>query len=319
MTGLPKITIAILLECNCSSERPIGAVHKPIISKRKDIASRAKKASAVLNNGRVVDTNSRAVDGLNSRCAPGDQHIIQINHCGAGAAIHPNVREGRRQAIIANSRVANHNHAAGCDRKAAIVFAEISVLLIVTRAEIAADAGATTIPLEAEPVTWVFEIKTCTGLEVGSTLMARGLKPKNLQWPIMTLPAEKTATPFSPWPAIPSKSRPRSRTTSLEPAETLIPFVPVTKTPDTTGVPSIVIALVIVRAPNPPGSRTSISPPANVLEIAPANVLHGAVRLHGFASSPTPDTHVRVACPYKLAAISDSNMIFAVFINKRRE
>jgi hypothetical protein len=24
--------------------------------------------------------------------------------------------------------------------------------------------------------------------------------------------------------------------------------------------------------------------------------LHGAVRLQGFASSPTPDTHVRVAC-----------------------
>jgi hypothetical protein len=38
-----------------------------------------------------------------------------------------------------------------------------------------------------------------------------------------------------------------------------------------------------------------ISPPAAVFEIAPANVLHGAVRLHGLASSPTPDTHVRVA------------------------
>jgi hypothetical protein len=32
------------------------------------------------------------------------------------------------------------------------------------------------------------------------------------------------------------------------------------------------------------------------LLIAPANVLHGAVRLHGFASSPTPDTQVRDAC-----------------------
>jgi hypothetical protein len=32
------------------------------------------------------------------------------------------------------------------------------------------------------------------------------------------------------------------------------------------------------------------------LLIAPANVLHGAVRLHGLASFPTPDTHVRVAC-----------------------
>src|SRR5205807_4349168 len=61
-------------------------------------------------------------------------------------------------------------------------------------------------------------------------------------------------------------------------------------------VPSIVIALVMVTDPKPPGSRTSISPPSAVLEMAPANVLQGAVRLHGFASSPTPETQVRVAC-----------------------
>jgi hypothetical protein len=54
--------------------------------------------------------------------------------------------------------------------------------------------------------------------------------------------------------------------------------------------------LVMVTAPNPPGSRTLISPAAAVFEIAPANVLQGAVRLHGLASSPTPETHVRVAC-----------------------
>src|SRR5205814_6559931 len=60
-------------------------------------------------------------------------------------------------------------------------------------------------------------------------------------------------------------------------------------------VPSIVIALIIVTEPKPPGSRTSISPPSAVLEIAPAKVLQGAVRLHGLASSPTPETHVRVA------------------------
>src|SRR6187399_3262216 len=57
----------------------------------------------------------------------------------------------------------------------------------------------------------------------------------------------------------------------------------------------IEIALVMVRAPNPPGSRQLISPPGAVLEMAPANVLHGAVRLHGLASSPTPDTQVLVA------------------------
>src|SRR6478672_10857642 len=39
-----------------------------------------------------------------------------------------------------------------------------------------------------------------------------------------------------------------------------------------------------------------ISPPAAVLLIAPANVLQGAVLEHGFTSSPTPDTQVRVAC-----------------------
>src|SRR6185436_6699774 len=54
--------------------------------------------------------------------------------------------------------------------------------------------------------------------------------------------------------------------------------------------------LLTVTPPKPPGSRTEISPPVAVLEIAPANVLHGAVRLHGSASLPTPDTHVRVAC-----------------------
>src|SRR5882672_1236776 len=51
----------------------------------------------------------------------------------------------------------------------------------------------------------------------------------------------------------------------------------------------------MVNAPKPPGSKASISPPAKVLEIAPAKVLQGAVRLHGLASLPRPETHVRVA------------------------
>src|SRR5687768_6946633 len=58
----------------------------------------------------------------------------------------------------------------------------------------------------------------------------------------------------------------------------------------------MVIDLVIVTAPKPPGSRQLISPPAAVLVRAPAKVLHGAVRLHGLTSSPTPETQVRVAC-----------------------
>src|SRR5690242_21105549 len=71
----------------------------------------------------------------------------------------------------------------------------------------------------------------------------------------------------------------------------------------------MVIDLVIVTAPKPPGSRQSISPPAAVLEIAPANVLHGAVRLHGLASSPTPETQVRLACALARDAISNRTLV----------
>jgi hypothetical protein len=57
----------------------------------------------------------------------------------------------------------------------------------------------------------------------------------------------------------------------------------------------ILIDFVIVTPPKPPGSIAFISPPFAVLEIAPAHVLQGAVRLQGLASSPTPETQVRVA------------------------
>src|SRR3954469_3545691 len=70
---------------------------------------------------------------------------------------------------------------------------------------------------------------------------------------------------------------------------------------------------VIVTPPKPPGSRQLISPPFAVLEIAPANVLHGAVRLQGFASSPTPETHVRVAC-----ALAGETLNIAVMIPPKR-
>jgi hypothetical protein len=58
----------------------------------------------------------------------------------------------------------------------------------------------------------------------------------------------------------------------------------------------MVIDLVIVTAPNPPGSRQLISPFTAVLDMAPAKVLQGAVRLQGLASSPTPETQVLGAC-----------------------
>ena len=76
---------------------------------------------------------------------------------------------------------------------------------------------------------------------------------------------------------------------------TMTPVVPELRMLPSVPVQSRVIDLVMVTAPKPPGSSQLISPPASVFEIAPANVLHGAVRLQGLASSPTPDTHVRVA------------------------
>src|SRR5579864_5090412 len=77
--------------------------------------------------------------------------------------------------------------------------------------------------------------------------------------------------------------------------------------------------LVMVSAPNPPGSSASISPPGAVLDMAPANVLQGAVRLQGLASSPTPDTQVRVAwafmsvVPNKTIARQASKLILRIF------
>src|SRR5437879_9993406 len=90
-------------------------------------------------------------------------------------------------------------------------------------------------------------------------------------------------------------SRRRRVTISLGPALTRIPFPELTRIEPKVPLQSMLMDLVMVTAPNPPGSRQLISPPAAVFEIAPANVLHGAVRLQGLASSPTPETQVRVA------------------------
>src|ERR1700733_6622287 len=121
-------------------------------------------------------------------------------------------------------------------------------------------------------------------------------KLRMLQFLTIKVLPEVTEMPFRPVKAAPSMSRPLNVTTSLAPAATAMPFVPETTTPPLlTESQKIVIALVIVTAPKPPGSRQSISPLGAVFEIAPAKVLHGAVRLHGLASSPTPETQVRVA------------------------
>src|SRR5882757_9488991 len=75
----------------------------------------------------------------------------------------------------------------------------------------------------------------------------------------------------------------------------MMALVPDTRTPAERPSQEIVIDLTMVTAPKPPGSMQLISPAAAVFEIAPAKVLQGAVRLQGLASSPTPETQVRVA------------------------
>src|SRR5881394_2774614 len=100
--------------------------------------------------------------------------------------------------------------------------------------------------------------------------------------------------------AAPSIDNPRSLTAFFISVSLVMlmmtPFVPADRIDPGVSSQSIVIDLVMVTAPYPAGSRQLISPLAAVFEIAPAKVLHGAVRLQGFTSSPTPETHVRVAC-----------------------
>ena len=61
-----------------------------------------------------------------------------------------------------------------------------------------------------------------------------------------------------------------------------------------------------------------ISPPAAVLEMATAKVLHGAVRLQGLASSPTPETQVRVAWALAGDAVNASAVQNSKAANKLR-
>src|SRR5437870_1176764 len=120
--------------------------------------------------------------------------------------------------------------------------------------------------------------------------------------------------PFNPVPR-PSISRLRRRTgpapVPLHGTFTIIAFVPLTSTPAMWPPPSIVMHLVMVTPPKPPSSSALISPQAAVLEMAPAKVLQGAVRLHGLASSPTPETQVRVACAWAMDAKANVKIAIA--------
>src|ERR1044071_1268057 len=99
--------------------------------------------------------------------------------------------------------------------------------------------------------------------------------------------------------------------TSVEAALITIPLTRDARIEANVPVPSSVIDLVIVTAPKPPGSRASISPQAAVLEMAPAQVLQGAVRLQGLASSPTPDTHVREAWAWAIETVANMKVAIA--------
>src|SRR5436853_404764 len=121
------------------------------------------------------------------------------------------------------------------------------------------------------------------------------VKPQMLQASTVSCLPERNLIPSRPVPA-PLICRYFKTILSVDAALIMIALVPAARIPASVPAPLIVIDFVIVTAPKPPGSSTEISPPAAVFEIAPAKVLHGAVRLQGFASSPTPDTQVRVAC-----------------------
>jgi hypothetical protein len=101
-------------------------------------------------------------------------------------------------------------------------------------------------------------------------------------------------------------------TTSVAAALMMIPFTREARIEANVPVPSSVIDFVIVTAPKPPGSRASISPQAAVLEMAPAQVLQGAVRLQGLASSPTPDTHVREAWAWAIETVANMKIAIAI-------
>ena len=119
---------------------------------------------------------------------------------------------------------------------------------------------------------------------------------------VILMPLSPVAVPAVPLVPAPLIERPRSRTersgSFTFPAGMLMmtPVVPLARIEPCVSSQSMVIDLAMVTGPNPPGSRQLISPLMAVFEIAPENVWHGAVLLHGLTSLPVPETHVRVAC-----------------------
>src|ERR1044072_4354855 len=127
------------------------------------------------------------------------------------------------------------------------------------------------------------------------------LNLKMTQSSTFTVLACRMLIPFMPLQK-PFMEIPLMVTTSVDAALIMIPFTREARIDANVPVPSSVLDFAIVTAPKPPGSSASISPQGAVLEMAPAQVLHGAVRLQGLASSPTPDTQVREACAWAMDA-----------------
>src|SRR6476619_6935502 len=136
------------------------------------------------------------------------------------------------------------------------------------------------------------------------------LNRKMTQSSTLTVLAWRMLIPFMPLQN-PLMEIPLMVITSVDAALTMIPFTREARIEANVPLPSRVIDLVIVTAPKPPGSRASISPQAAVLEIAPAQVLQGAVRLQGLASSPTPDTHVREAWAWAIETVANKKVAIA--------
>jgi len=130
----------------------------------------------------------------------------------------------------------------------------------------------------------------------GENLISAAEPPLKPEMITLSTSCERPLPKFIPiWSFIDLLIERLRRITSMPDAVTVIPFEPAARIPPV-NPQSMVIDLVMVTAPKPPGSLQLISPAGAVFEMAPAKVLHGAVRLHGLTSSPTPETHVRVAC-----------------------
>src|SRR5215213_1821762 len=150
---------------------------------------------------------------------------------------------------------------------------------------------------------WLPVASAVSATSMPSLLAPLPRKPKMTQFSTCSALPETNLTPSKPVFA-PLIDRLRSVTkmvlgVAVAESLTFTPLVPDARMEPKPAplVPSMVMLFVMVTVPKPPGSRQSISPLAEVFEMAPAKVLQGAVRLQGLRSSPTPETHVRVcAC-----------------------